>query len=667
MLELTAWPLFLAGLLNVVMSLAVLARGARRLTNISFFALAFSMAGWTIGIALFLLSEDRDISFLWAKIYYFFPLIIGASLVIFVRSFPNHQTIPASWSVPVLLAFVGLAGLLITQPTFVTRSLVYHDWGKEVVLNKVHYLFYSLYLLLCFPISLLHMYMKSKKERGLYRLQADLFFKSFLLTAIFGVFFNLILPWVGNYRLIWAGPLFTNIFIATIAYSIVRHRMFDVRLLVARALGYALSVFSLGMLYGVLAFMLLNSFLLDNASLTLQQQIIFTSLAVVIALTFRPIKKFFDRLTNRFFYRDAYDPQALLDDLNKVLVSSVDLGRLLRESSAIIQQYLKSDFCLFGLKETPTTKQRIIGTNEKHFKQADVNFARAATPQIRRKVIVADYLESEHGELLHKLQANDIAILVRLVAITEFEAEGVGYLVLGAKKSGNPYNSQDIQVLEIIANELVIAIQNALRFEEIQNFNVTLQERVDDATKELRHTNEKLRLLDETKDDFISMASHQLRTPLTSVKGYLSMVLEGDVGTLNKKQDKMLNQAFISSQRMVYLIADLLNVSRLRTGKFIIEPSPVNLAEIIEGEVDQLVVQRVGLGAFGGQEVVLPGGTAIFDQHGFGARAESVLQQAQSFPGAHAGRNQNPPSPHEFHRQRHLLHPRWRPYPGTAA
>jgi signal transduction histidine kinase len=84
------------------------------------------------------------------------------------------------------------------------------------------------------------------------------------------------------------------------------------------------------------------------------------------------------------------------------------------------------------------------------------------------------------------------------------------------------------------------------------------------------------------------MASHQLRTPLTSVKGYVSMVLEGDVGKIAPMQRKLLEQAFISSQRMVYLIADLLNVSRLRTGKFIIEPGPTDLSDVIQGEVAQL-------------------------------------------------------------------------------
>ncbi len=122
----------------------------------------------------------------------------------------------------------------------------------------------------------------------------------------------------------------------------------------------------------------------------------------------------------------------------------------------------------------------------------------------------------------------------------------------------------------------------------IKSFNITLQKRINEATNNLRRSNDKLKEMDETKDEFISMASHQLRTPLTSVKGYLSMVLDGDAGKITETQQQLLNQAFISSQRMVYLIADLLNVSRLKTGKFIIDATPTNLAAMVESEIPQL-------------------------------------------------------------------------------
>ena len=70
------------------------------------------------------------------------------------------------------------------------------------------------------------------------------------------------------------------------------------------------------------------------------------------------------------------------------------------------------------------------------------------------------------------------------------------------------------------------------------------------------------------KDDFLSIASHQLRTPLTSIKGYLSMLLEGDAGEVNDLQKRFLMEAFNSSERMVRIIGDFLGVSRVQSGKF---------------------------------------------------------------------------------------------------
>ena len=158
-------------------------------------------------------------------------------------------------------------------------------------------------------------------------------------------------------------------------------------------------------------------------------------------------------------------------------------------------------------------------------------------------------------------------------------------LIVGPRQDGSEYNPSDLSILSSVTNEFALTLENAIQFEEIKKFNLTLQEKIDDATRKLRRANEKLKQMDETKDEFISMASHQLRTPLTSMKGSVRMVLEGDAGKITALQRKLLDQAFISSQRMVYLIADLLNVSRLRTGKFIIENKPTNLADVVDTEV----------------------------------------------------------------------------------
>lgn len=153
----------------------------------------------------------------------------------------------------------------------------------------------------------------------------------------------------------------------------------------------------------------------------------------------------------------------------------------------------------------------------------------------------------------------------------------VGLIAIGFSSPMTELYGTDKLLLDRLSEAVGVAVDNKLLFEENQLI-----------VHELQQSNDKLKALDETKDEFISMASHQLRTPLTAVKGYLSMVIEGDAGKVDDKQKPMLNQAFNSAQRMVYLIADLLNVSRLKTGKFVIESQPSQLADVVEAELAQL-------------------------------------------------------------------------------
>ncbi|MEJ0073302.1 MAG: HAMP domain-containing sensor histidine kinase [Candidatus Saccharibacteria bacterium] len=174
---------------------------------------------------------------------------------------------------------------------------------------------------------------------------------------------------------------------------------------------------------------------------------------------------------------------------------------------------------------------------------------------------------------LHKQLGIQSLYVVQLTA----RARLAGFMLAGFYGFPDQVPQQDITLLDRLSEPVGVALDNRLLFEE--NRRVLAQ---------LRRSNAKLQALDETKDEFITMASHQLRTPLTAIKGYISMVLEGDAGALNPSQQKLLEQSFVSSQRMVFLISDLLNLSRLNTGKFVIEPTPVQLADVVTAEVEQL-------------------------------------------------------------------------------
>lgn len=97
--------------------------------------------------------------------------------------------------------------------------------------------------------------------------------------------------------------------------------------------------------------------------------------------------------------------------------------------------------------------------------------------------------------------------------------------------------------------------------------------------------------IDRAKTEFVSLASHQLRTPLSAIRWYSEMLLSKYVGELNEKQRQYVQEIYEGNLRMVELVNALLNVSRIDLGTFAIEPEPVSLVEICESVLKELAPQ----------------------------------------------------------------------------
>lgn len=99
------------------------------------------------------------------------------------------------------------------------------------------------------------------------------------------------------------------------------------------------------------------------------------------------------------------------------------------------------------------------------------------------------------------------------------------------------------------------------------------------------------REVDKAKTEFVSLASHQLRTPLSIINWYAEMLLSGDAGQVNENQKKYLEEAYKASKRMVELVNALLNVSRLELGTFVVEPKPTDIVEVAKVCAKELKLQ----------------------------------------------------------------------------
>ena len=398
-----------------------------------------------------------------------------------------------------------------------------------------------------------------------------------VVTIVFMVTPTIILPFIQNHdSFADVGAYAISFFAISCTYAIVRQRLFDIRLVVARSVAYLLLLGTLALAYG-LAFFAVTSVLFKTASNAQGQTITSTILALMLALTFQPVRATFERITEKLFYRDRYDSQEVLNNFTGILVSELDLAKILKRSLTTMCESLHIQF-----------GQIIVFNNDQVYRiehYGPLPQRLMVAPELRRlnrSMLIADELEG--GERKTLLEGHGVRVSLMLSTRDQF----VGYLLLGDKLSGDIYSNQDIELLEIIRKELAVAILNAKAYAEIQAFNVTLQARVDHATNRLRVANRHLQELDKAKDEFISMASHQLRTPLTTIKGYLSMMLEGDAGPISPGQKDFVQFAYDASERMVNLISDLLNISRLNAGRFLIQRTPTDMVQMIGEEVHQL-------------------------------------------------------------------------------
>lgn len=166
-----------------------------------------------------------------------------------------------------------------------------------------------------------------------------------------------------------------------------------------------------------------------------------------------------------------------------------------------------------------------------------------------------------------------------------------GFLIVGTENAALSITAGDEELVTILSNEIGQALDNCRLFDKTWKAQQGLEKKVEERTSELTSALDKIKVVSKRKSDFVSSVSHELRTPLTSIKGYASILLTGKLGEIPKDVYTRLEKINQHSDELVHMVNDLLDISRIESGKVVMRQAPYELNSIIDKITDLLAVQ----------------------------------------------------------------------------
>ncbi|MBU0618830.1 hypothetical protein KKD62_01190 [Patescibacteria group bacterium] len=562
---------------NFILALVIHFRGGRKKAHLAFEFTILGILGWCVTMFFYRMSSPESAVF-WARWLYFFPTFIPTGFVVFGLLFPNHK-LNKKIFVLIVLANLIMAWLTL-QPGAVVIGVRFSLGEKIINFGWAYYYGYIIYIPVLFSLSYLVLFKKYRRESAIIRQQILYIILGLTGSSTIGITTNLILPTFGFFELNWLGQVTLFIWVGSVTYAIVKHRLMDIRLVVARTVAWALLVFILEVFYTFLILSLTRVFY--GGGMNSWQIVLNGALTLITAVTFHPLRRLLERITDSIFFKDRYDTEDFLKAMGRILGSTLEIELLANKLlTRLLTEMKLSHACLVSLKG-----HKIEHIFSQNCQQGAVSYhqIRSILTSAQRPLIFDELPEGKRKNLLRQLD-------IGFVAPLRVKDKEMGILVLGHKLSGDIYFDQDIQVLSILTSEVAVAIQNALSYEEIKKFSNTLKLEVDKATLKIKNTNKRLKELSDLKDEFVSVASHEMRTPMTIIKGYLSMLLEGDAGKLSPKAKDLISDAFEGATRMIRLVNNMLNVSRIESGRISVNLQDVQLEKICEEVVDEFRIE----------------------------------------------------------------------------
>lgn len=275
--------------------------------------------------------------------------------------------------------------------------------------------------------------------------------------------------------------------------------------------------------------------------------------------------------------------------VNKAILSTLDFHDI---SQKVVNVVLKElDYLKIGYRISVLTlidrKKRVIKrisfspTPEalEILKKAKVEFHSIEIPLSARQNLLVkavehkkEYITHDMSDLFYPEKTREVwrqlqlqvGIKTSLVYPLVIKDKSMGAMIFSIAKDEQDISDYEKSILSGFTDAVAVALEHANLYQKLDEANQALKD------------------LDKRKDEFISVAAHELRAPLTAVKGYLSMVADGDGGKVPKKIEEYLNGALEGAEREIRLVNNMLNVSRIEENRLVYQMGKVELAAIVK-------------------------------------------------------------------------------------
>lgn len=153
----------------------------------------------------------------------------------------------------------------------------------------------------------------------------------------------------------------------------------------------------------------------------------------------------------------------------------------------------------------------------------------------------------------------------------------IGMMIFSMVKDVKEISESERMLLARFTDLVALAVQNA-----------KLYSSVEETKNKLANANVQLKELDKLKDEFVSVTSHELRTPLTAIRSYLWLAIEGKGGVLTEKLKYYLDRSYSSTVRLINLVNDILNISRIESGRMSFKVEGIDLFKLVNDVFDEV-------------------------------------------------------------------------------